>query len=114
MVYWLDLLLSNYVVEAIFNEFEVALPSQFVPPGILVSRIAADLAGKFISCSSKTADDIRLNGVKYVVAVAKACKLSAKINVNGALLANAVSCTHEFAEKTLRLIEQGREEELLK
>ena len=114
MVFWLDNLLSHNEVEAIFNECSVILPSQFIPRGLLVSQRAANLASEYISCSSKTTDNIRLNGVKYVVQVAKDCELSSTKHGDGTHLAKAVACSVEFAEKVLRFIEEGREEELYK
>lgn len=76
MVYWLDQLLSHSTVEAIFNDCGVLLSPEFIPTGFHVSQQAAILAQKFISCYSNTADVIQINGVKYVVAVAKDCQLS--------------------------------------
>ena len=113
MVYWLDQLLSHSTIEAIFNDCGVLLPLEFIPPSFHVSQRAADLAKKFTSCSIHTADDIRMNGVRYVIAVAKDCQLSSEKYGDGTLLAKAVSCSSEFAEKVLRYIKEGREEELL-
>ena len=89
------------------------LPLEFIPPSFHVSQRAADLAKKFTSCSIHTADDIRMNGVRYVIAVAKDCQLSSEKYGDGTLLAKAVSCSSEFAEKVLRYIKEGRQEELL-
>ena len=112
IVYWLDQLLAHSTIEAIFNECGVTLPQQFIPHSFHVCQQAAKIDKKFISCSSKTVNDIRMNGVKYVIAVAKECELSS--HGDGTLLAQAVSCSVEFAEKVLLHIKEGREEELLK
>ena len=114
MVYWLDELLCHSTIEAIFNECGVLLPPEFTPQGFYISQRAAELARKFTTCSTNTADDIRVNGVRYVVEVAKDCQLSPEKYGDGTLLAKAVSCSVEFAEKVLRYIQEGREEELLK
>ena len=113
MTFWLDQLLSHSVVEAIFNSFDVLLPSKFVPRAYSVSQVAAEPSTKYLVCSSRSPVEVQRNSINFLINLANACNLSSSHYGDPCILADTTSCSVEFARKVLVAIAAGEVENFL-
>ena len=105
--FWLETVLDDKEVEAIFNEALVSIDPEFLPKSFVVSRKAADIAWKLVTSRQNVLQSTKKAGIDFVVEVAKQCSLNLDTFKDITILADATSCHPRFARKVLECIQSG-------
>lgn len=108
----LSRILSDPLIETLFDKYEIELPDILLPKHFIVSRKAKELTSEFLTLKGSDSDNY-ITAKKYIIEVAKQTKLS--INNHGDIekLSQATSCSFRFAKKVLEGIDCGKETGIL-
>ena len=108
--FWFANILQSCVADSLLSMCQVIIPTELQPRSVTVHRSAAELASKYVAASSKLPQDIRINGTKYIIDVARQNNLQ---SCDASLLASSTNCSTKYARKVLNAITEGKESELL-
>ena len=109
LLFWLDNVLESKVAESILTSCNVIIADPILPKSVKVIRNATSLAEKYVGISSKLPKEIRVNGLNYIIEVAKQNNLDCN---DATLLSNATHCSIKFSRKVLTALKSGKEDQL--
>ena len=110
-IYWHKRLFEDRLIEFIItNNWD--LPSDYIPKSVTVSNMASEIGKRFLK-RRNTAEAQRIQGVSYVIAVAKEAGLSIETFHDINMLSDATNCSQHFSRLVLQAIESKTENDLL-
>ena len=108
--YWLEKLIVNQSCQIIVQSWN--LPTEYLPKTLTVVSLATDLSQSFLQ-RHKTSDAQRIQGVRFLIDVARKSNLISANHGDITALSNATNCSRAFAKTVLSAIEDGSEDQLL-
>ena len=112
LVFWLDILLQNRIVESVFEEQGWEVPEQYAPTHYKVSQAATQLQKTFLK-RDQTTNEQRILGTRYVAEVIKVSGLTTETAGSIQLLAKHTNCSRKFAKLVMEAVERNELENFI-